>query len=37
MSRKSLPVEALAELRRRLHTLPSRSPERRRLIQETAH
>ena len=37
MSRKSLPVEALAELRQRLHTLPSRSPERRRLIQETAH
>ena len=36
MARKTLPPEALVDLRRRLATLPSRSPERRRLIQETA-
>lgn len=36
MARKTLPPEAVVDLRRRLATLPSRSPERRRLIQETA-
>ena len=36
MSRKQFPVEALIHLRQRLEMLPSRSPERRRLIEETA-
>jgi hypothetical protein len=36
MARKTIPPEALVDLRRRLTTLPSRSPERRRLMQETA-
>jgi hypothetical protein len=36
MARKTIPPEALVELRRRLGALPLRSPERRRLMQETA-
>jgi hypothetical protein len=34
---KQIPAEALLDLRRRLETLPPRSPERRLLMQETAH
>ncbi len=33
---KQIPPEALLDLRRRLETLPARSPERRALMQETA-
>ena len=33
---KQIPAEALLDLRRRLATLPARSPERRVLMQETA-
>lgn len=36
MPHKPIPPEALIDLRRRLDTLPPRSPERRRIIQETA-
>ena len=36
MSQHTIPAEALMDLRRRLATLPPRSPERRRLMQETA-
>ncbi len=36
MAQKPIPAEALIDLRRRLDTLPSRSPERRRIIQDTA-
>ena len=36
MPRKVISAEALVDLRRRLSTLPSRSPERRRIIQATA-
>lgn len=36
MTRKAIPAEALVELRRRLSPLPSRAPERRRLMQEAA-
>ncbi len=36
MPRKAIPAEAILDLRRRLATLPSRSPERRRLIQESS-
>jgi hypothetical protein len=36
MSRKAIAPEALLDLRRQLGTLPPRSTERRRLIQETA-
>jgi hypothetical protein len=36
MARKAIPAEALIDLRRRLGTFPSRSPERRRILQETA-
>lgn len=33
---KTIPAEVLVNLRRRLHGLPARSPERRRIMQETA-
>ena len=36
MARKPLAAEALIDLQRRLDTLPARSPERRRIIQDTA-
>jgi hypothetical protein len=36
MSRHTISAEALMDLRRRLGTLPPRSPERRRIIQATA-
>ena len=36
MSRKAIAPEAILDLRRQLGTLPPRSTERRRLIQETA-
>ena len=36
MPRHTIPAEAFMDLRRRLATLPPRSPERRRLMQETA-
>ena len=36
MQPKQIPAEALLDLRRRLATLPARSPERRVLMQETA-
>ena len=36
MSHHAIPAEALMDLRRRLATLPPRSPERRRLMHETA-
>jgi len=36
VAQKPIPAEALIDLRRRLDTLPSRSPERRRIIQDTA-
>jgi hypothetical protein len=36
MPRKAIAVEALVDLRRRLSTCPPRSPERRRILQETA-
>ena len=36
MSRKPISTEALIDLQRRLDTVPSRSPERRRMIQHTA-
>jgi hypothetical protein len=36
MTRKAIPAEALIDLRRRLGTFPSRSSERRRILQETA-
>ncbi len=36
MSHHTIPAEALMDLRRRLATLPPRSPERRRLMHETA-
>ena len=36
MPRKAIPAEALVDLRRRLSQLPSRAPERRRIMQETA-
>ncbi len=36
MSHHAIPAEALMDLRRRLATLPPRSPERRRLLHETA-
>ncbi len=36
MSHNAIPAEALMDLRRRLATLPPRSPERRRLMHETA-
>jgi hypothetical protein len=36
MPRKAIPAETLVDLRRRLLMLPSRSPERRRVVQETA-
>jgi hypothetical protein len=36
MPRKAIPAEALVNLRRRLSTLPPRSPERRALMQATA-
>jgi hypothetical protein len=36
MSRKAISAEALLDLRRRLATLPPRSAERRRMMQETA-
>jgi hypothetical protein len=36
MPRKAVPAEALVDLRRRLFTLPPRSPERRRVMHETA-
>jgi hypothetical protein len=36
MSRKAIAPEALLDLRRQLGTLPPRSAERRRLIQEAA-
>jgi hypothetical protein len=36
MPHKPISVETLIDLRRRLETLPARSPERRRIIQETA-
>jgi hypothetical protein len=36
MARKTVPMEALVDLRRRLSALPPRSPERRRLMRETA-
>jgi hypothetical protein len=36
MARKTVPMEALVDLRRRLSALPPRSPERRRLTHETA-
>ena len=36
MSRKPISAEALIDLQRRLDTLPPRSPERRRIIQDTA-
>jgi hypothetical protein len=35
MPRKAIPAETLVGLRRRLLMLPSRSPERRRVVQET--
>lgn len=36
MSRHTISAEALTDLRRRLGTLPPRSPERRHMIQATA-
>jgi hypothetical protein len=36
MTCKAIPAEALIDLRRRLGTFPSRSSERRRILQETA-
>ena len=36
MPRKAIAAEALIDLRRRLGTFPPRSPERRRILQETA-
>jgi len=36
VSHHAIPAEALRDLRRRLATLPPRSPERRRLMHETA-
>jgi hypothetical protein len=36
MARKSLPAEALLDLRRRLSAFPARSPARRAVMQETA-
>lgn len=36
MPRKAIPAEALIDLRRRLSTLPPRSPKRRSLMQATA-
>ena len=36
MAQHTIPAEALMDLRRRLATLPPRSPERRRLMHETA-
>jgi hypothetical protein len=36
MARTIIPPEALVDLRRRLSPLPARSPERRRLMHETA-
>src|SRR5215471_9494979 len=36
MPRKAIPAETLVDLRRRLLMLPPRSPERRRVVQETA-
>ena len=37
MQHKQIPAEALLDLRRRLEALSPRSPERRLLMQETAH
>ena len=36
MSHHTIPAEALMDLRRRLAVLPPRSPERRRLMHDTA-
>ena len=36
MARKTVPAEAVVDLRRRLNSLPPRAPQRRRLMQETA-
>jgi hypothetical protein len=36
MARKAIPAEALVDLRRRLNSLSPRSPERRRIMKETA-
>lgn len=36
MKRKEIAAEALVDLRRRLQTIPPRSPERRRVMQDTA-
>src|SRR5262249_57634860 len=36
VKRKEIAAEALVDLRRRLQVIPARSPERRRVMQETA-